>query len=159
MANDVATPVSASTEPPLFDTDIVPLGERALRRILDHVVAIGDEAETTYLEVKSDIDLGSKLGIAKVVKFLLGAANRRPQDAARHFRGYAVLVIGAKKGKPLASLANELLNPEAECHYCELPIPRTDEAEQGSYSHGYLGFCDEDCESSADLERQLSKDD
>ncbi|MFV4912834.1 hypothetical protein PFZ49_04545 [Microbacterium lacticum] len=112
MANDVATPVSASTEPPLFDTDIVPLGERALRRILDHVVAIGDEAETTYLEVKSDIDLASKLGIAKVAKFLLGAANRRPQDAARHFHGYAVLVIGAKKGEtvgvPRGSEAHEL---------------------------------------------------
>lgn len=101
MPNEVAQPVGDSIEPPFFDTDIVPLGERALRRILDHVVAVGDEAETTYLEVKSDIDLGSKLGIAKVAKFLLGAANRRPQDAVRHFRGYAVLVIGARKGEAI----------------------------------------------------------
>lgn len=33
-----------------------------------------------------------------LAKFLLGAANRRPQEAARHFHGYAVLVIGALKG-------------------------------------------------------------
>ncbi|WP_208012435.1 hypothetical protein [Cellulomonas shaoxiangyii] len=79
-------------------TDLIPLGERALRSILDHVNAVGDEAETTYLEVKSDLDLGSKVGVAKVAKFLLGSANRRPHEAARHFHGYAVLVIGAQKG-------------------------------------------------------------
>lgn len=98
MPNEDARALEDPAEP-LFDTDIVPLGERALRRILDHVVRVGDEAETTYLEIKSDIDLANKLGIAKVAKFLLGAANRRPQDAARHLRGYAVLVIGAKKGE------------------------------------------------------------
>lgn len=80
-----------------LDTAIVPLGERALRSILDHVNAVGDEAETTYLEVKSALDLTSKAATAKVAKFLLGAANRRPHEAARHFRGYAVLVIGAQK--------------------------------------------------------------
>ncbi len=80
------------------DTGAIPLGERAWRRILDHVVAVGDEAETNYLEVKSSLDVTSKIGTAKVAKFLLGAANRRPQEAARHFRGYAVLVVGAEKG-------------------------------------------------------------
>ncbi|MFI5951840.1 hypothetical protein ACIA8B_30250 [Micromonospora chalcea] len=79
-------------------TDVIPLGERAQRCILDHVIAIGDEAETTYLEVKSSLDLSSKVGVAKVAKFLLGAANRRPREAATHFHGYAVLVIGAQKG-------------------------------------------------------------
>ncbi|WP_141578734.1 hypothetical protein [Actinomadura sp. WMMA1423] len=82
-----------------LDTGMVPLGERALRSILGHVIAVGDEAETTYLEVKSSLDVKSKVGTAKVAKFLLGAANRRPQEAARHFHGYAVLVIGAEKGK------------------------------------------------------------
>lgn len=72
-----------------LDTAAVPLGERSLRRILDYAVAVGDEAETTHLEVKSDLDLGSKnkVGVAKVAKFLLGAANhrrpwRRPTSAA-----------------------------------------------------------------------------
>ncbi|WP_230207839.1 hypothetical protein [Microlunatus sp. Gsoil 973] len=77
---------------------MIPLGERALRSILDHVIDVGDEAETTYLEVKSSADPTSKSGSVKIAKFLLGAANRRPQEAAHHFRGYAVLVIGAGKG-------------------------------------------------------------
>lgn len=91
---------AASPEPKrvTLATDLIPLGERALRGILDHVIAVGDEAETTYLEVKSSLDLGSKAGVAKVAKFLLGSANRRPHEAARHFHGYAVLVIGAQKG-------------------------------------------------------------
>lgn len=83
----------------VLDTSIIPLGERALQSILDHVTAVGDEAESTYLEVKSSLDMTSKLAVAKIAKFLLGAANRRPTQSARHFRGYAVLVIGAEKGQ------------------------------------------------------------
>lgn len=83
-----------------MDVDIIPLGERALRSILDHVLAVGDEAETNYLEIKGSLDLTSTEGVAKVAKFLLGAANRRPQEAARYFYGYAVLVIGAQKESP-----------------------------------------------------------
>ncbi|XRQ08872.1 hypothetical protein ACN3XK_72380 [Actinomadura welshii] len=89
----------SGSERSALDTGMVPLGERALRSILGHVIAVGDEAETTYLEVKSSLDVKSKVGTAKVAKFLLGAANRRPQEAARHFHGYAVLVIGAEKDK------------------------------------------------------------
>ncbi|QNF95568.1 hypothetical protein [Janibacter sp. YB324] len=81
-----------------LNTDAVPLGERAWQGILDHVVAVGDAAETTYLEAKSTLDLTSKAGTAKVAKFLLGAANRLPHEAIRHFHGYAVLVIGAEAG-------------------------------------------------------------
>lgn len=81
-----------------MDINAVPLGERALKGILDHVVAVGDEAETSYLEVKSTLDLTATVGIAKVAKFLLGAANRRRREAARYLQGFAVLVIGAEKG-------------------------------------------------------------
>lgn len=84
-----------------FSTDIVPLGERAWQSVLDHVVAVGDAAETTYLEVKSTLDVASKAGRAKVAKFLLGAANRLPTEANRHFNGHAVLVIGAEAGSAL----------------------------------------------------------
>lgn len=95
-----------------MDADIIPLGERALRSILDHVLAVGDEAETSYLEIKSSLDLTSTEGVAKVAKFVLGAANRRPQEAARYFYGYAVLVIGAQKdraqGVPRGVEAHEL---------------------------------------------------
>lgn len=95
-----------------IDSGIAPLGERAWQSILDHVVTVGDAAETTYLEVKSDIDVASKVGTAKIAKFLLGAANRLPREAARHFQGYAVLVIGAAKGEaagvPRGTEAHEL---------------------------------------------------
>lgn len=98
MPADPAAAMPPEPKPVTLATDVIPLGERAQRSILDHVVAVGDEAETTYLEVKSSLDLNSKAGVAKVAKFLLGAANRRPREAARHFHGYAVLVIGARKG-------------------------------------------------------------
>ncbi|MFJ3229224.1 hypothetical protein ACIPJS_38565 [Streptomyces sp. NPDC086783] len=95
-----------------LDTSLIPLGERALQSVLDHVVAVGDEAETPYLEVKSPLDMNSKATAAKIAKFLLGAANRRPGEAARHFHGYAVLVIGAQKnsapGVPRGTEAHEL---------------------------------------------------
>lgn len=81
-----------------MNTDNIPLGERGLRSVLDHVLAVGDEAETSFVEVKSELDLTATQGVAKVAKFLLGVANRRPKEAARHFQGYAVLVIGAQKG-------------------------------------------------------------
>lgn len=92
--------MSPAPENRALDTDVIPLGERALRTILNHVVAVGDAAETSYLEVKGSLDMGSKAATAKIAKFLLGAANRRPLDASRHFRGYAVLVIGAGKERP-----------------------------------------------------------
>lgn len=98
MADDRVGSVGLSTRRSTLDTNVVPLGERALQRILDHVITIGDEAETSYLEVKSTLDMSSKVAAAKIAKFLLGAANRRPNEAARHLHGYAVLVIGAQKG-------------------------------------------------------------
>ena len=84
-----------------LDTNIVPLGERSWRRIIEYIEAVGDEAETPYLEVKSSLDLNSRSGIAKIAKFLLGTANRLPHEASRHFNGYAVLVIGAQKDSSL----------------------------------------------------------
>lgn len=84
-----------------LDTNIVPLGERSWRRIIEYIEAVGDEAETPYLEVKSSLDLNSRSGIAKVAKFLLGTANRLPHEASRNFNGYAVLVIGAQKDSSL----------------------------------------------------------
>lgn len=84
-----------------FNTDVIPLGEHALRVVLENVIARGDEAESNYLEVKAPLEMASKGTIAKIAKFLLGAANRRPAQAAQHFRGYCVLVIGAQKGSAL----------------------------------------------------------
>lgn len=107
MPDDHASSVGSA-----LDTDGIPLGERALRSVLDHVIAFGDEAETTYLEVKSTLDMNSKAAVAKIAKFLLGSANRRPSEATRHFHGYGMLVIGAQKddavGVPRGTEAHEL---------------------------------------------------
>lgn len=112
MPQDHGISAASGTARGGLDTNIIPLGERALRGVLDHVIAVGDEAESTYLEVKSTLDLESKTAAAKIAKFLLGVANRRPHEAARHFRGYAVLVIGAQKGSargvPRGTEAHEL---------------------------------------------------
>ncbi|HEX8081563.1 MAG TPA: hypothetical protein VF557_15230 [Jatrophihabitans sp.] len=82
----------------MLDTSVAPIGERRLQAILDEVIRGGDAAETDYLEAKSDVDLQDPLGLAKVAKFILGAANRPPAKAQRHFRGHAVMVIGAHAG-------------------------------------------------------------
>lgn len=80
-----------------------PTSFRSVRRIFDHVVAVVDEVELTYFDVQRDIDLGEKLGIAEVVNPILGAPNRHPQDPARHFRGYAMLVIDARAGEAVVA--------------------------------------------------------
>lgn len=112
MTADPAMASPSEPKPMGLDTATLPLGERSLRLILNHVLAVGDEAETNYLEVKRSLDLSSKTGVAKVAKFLLGAANRRPKEADSHFRGYAVMIIGAQKdaatGVPRGVEAHEL---------------------------------------------------
>lgn len=83
-----------------METDFAPMGETRLRQVLDAVVAEGDAAEYLGLEAKSDIDLSKKgVGVAKIAKFILGMANRMPEVAADHFKGYGVMVIGAGKGQ------------------------------------------------------------
>lgn len=84
--------------PPL-DTSRAPLGEVAASRLVEAIVARGDVAERHYLEVRSDVDLATKLGAAKVAKFILGAANRPLELAARAFGGYAVMILGVSEGQ------------------------------------------------------------
>lgn len=95
---DLTPPDGSDHGTSALDTRVIPLGERALRGVFDHVVAVGDEAETPYLEVKSPVDMSSKATSAG--------------EAARHFHGYAVLVIGAQKdrapGVPRSTEAHEL---------------------------------------------------
>lgn len=81
-----------------MDINHPPIGERQRRSILEAIRAGGDTTEKHYLEVKSTLDLTSKQDCAKVAKFILGAANRSPEMAARAFGGYAVMVIGAQQG-------------------------------------------------------------
>lgn len=81
-----------------LDTSRAPSGERTIRAIVDAVLEHGDQLEDHYLEIKSELDLTAKKDQAKLAKFFLGASNRMPDVAAKHFRGYAVMVIGASKG-------------------------------------------------------------
>ena len=58
---------SASPQPATFDTDTIPLGERSWHAILQHVMKVGDEAETSYLETKSTLG-GLFIGVFRVFK-------------------------------------------------------------------------------------------
>lgn len=81
------------------DTRRAPFGERAARNLVDGLADADDTVERHYLEVKSDIDLKSALGRAKVAKFILGAANRVPAVAQKYFEGHAVMVLGVGPGE------------------------------------------------------------
>lgn len=94
------------------DTSRPPLGERAAQALVDAVVASDDRVEDHYLEVKSDLDLTTKKDQAKLAKFILGAANRMPDDAAKHFDGYGVMVIGASQGQLVGFPPIEVLDIE-----------------------------------------------
>ena len=82
-----------------MDTSRAPMGERQRRAILDAIRQDGDIHEKHFLEVKSTFDLDSMDDCAKVAKFILGAANRSVELANRAFGGYAVMVLGAEKGR------------------------------------------------------------
>jgi len=81
-----------------IDLTRVPRGELAARVLVAALAQTDDRAERHFLEIKSSVDLKSKEGIAKVAKFILGAANRMPDVAARYFEGHAVMVLGVGAG-------------------------------------------------------------
>jgi hypothetical protein len=81
-----------------LDTSRPPHGERQRKALLAEIQAGGDTVENHYLELKRQLDFSSRDETTKIAKFILGAANRLPATAERHFGGYAVMVIGAEKG-------------------------------------------------------------
>lgn len=83
---------------PRVDTSRAPLGERAANALVDAIAAGDDRLERYYLEVKGTHDLTGARDRGKLAKFILGAANRMPDSAARAFGGYAVMVIGVVDG-------------------------------------------------------------
>ncbi|WP_431843021.1 hypothetical protein [Calidifontibacter indicus] len=92
------------------DTSRTPGGLGWATATVEAVVAHGDLAERHYLEVKSEVALEAPEGLAKLAKFILGAANRNPDIASTHFRGFAVLILGVGDGSrvgvsPLEKLA------------------------------------------------------
>ncbi len=97
---------------PGIDTTQAPRGVISARSLVDAVMASDDRVERHYLEAKSDLALTTKKDQAKLAKFILGAANRMPDKAAKAFEGYAVMVIGASADRcvgipPIETLAIE----------------------------------------------------
>ncbi|WP_133162918.1 hypothetical protein [Arthrobacter glacialis] len=90
--------------------------------MLAEILAGGDTAEKHYLEIKRQLDFSSKEETTKLAKFILGAANRLPATADRHFGGYAVMVIGAEKGGlPGVPAGTEVLDIEQKINKFLLP--------------------------------------
>jgi hypothetical protein len=56
------------------------------------------EQETNSLEWKGSLDLAAKKDRTKIVKAVLGFANRQPDEAARAFGGCAYLLVGVEAG-------------------------------------------------------------
>ncbi|MTD54070.1 hypothetical protein [Amycolatopsis pithecellobii] len=80
-----------------LDLTRLPKGQREWAEFIAALGMVDDRAERYFLELKSDVDLTTEPGRAKVAKFILGAANRLPERAARRFGGHALLVLGVAK--------------------------------------------------------------
>lgn len=105
-----------------MDTRRPPHGERQRNALLAEIVSGGDTAEKHYLEIKRQLDFSSKEETTKVAKFILGASNRLPETAERHFGGYAVMVVGAEKGGlPGVPAGTEILDIEQKINKFLLP--------------------------------------
>lgn len=105
-----------------MDTSRPPHGERQRQALLAEIVAGGDTTEQHYLEIKRQLDFSSKEETTKIAKFILGAANRLPAIAERHFGGYGVMVIGAEQGGlPGVPAGTEVLDIEQKINKFLLP--------------------------------------
>ncbi|MFC9840894.1 hypothetical protein ACFVKB_45140 [Rhodococcus sp. NPDC127530] len=70
-----------------------------MEAVVAAAVEQGDAIESHALEIKSDVNPTTKPGAAKIARFILGAANRLPADAAGKFEGYAYLMLGVAEGE------------------------------------------------------------
>ncbi|WP_430336270.1 hypothetical protein [Rhodococcus sp. ACT016] len=85
----------------MADPDLtrIPRGQREWAALVGVLSEDDDRAERHFLELKSQIDLSSTGGGAKVAKFVLGAANRDPEQAAKRFDGHALMVLGVSQAR------------------------------------------------------------
>lgn len=78
-----------------LDMDRLPSGVQGWGALIQELLAAGDDRhEGHHLELKSEIDMSTKAGRAKIAKFILATANRSPEIAARRFGGSAVMLVG-----------------------------------------------------------------
>lgn len=81
-----------------IDLAHLPSGQLAWRTLVDQISKVDATAERHFYELKSEIDLNTTVGRPKVAKFILGAANRDPDTAARRFDGRALMFLGIGEG-------------------------------------------------------------
>lgn len=78
-----------------LDMDRLPSGVQGWRTLVEELLAVGDDRhEGHHLELKSEVDMSTKAGRAKIAKFILATANRAPEFAASRFGGSAVMLVG-----------------------------------------------------------------
>lgn len=94
-ASDV-TPAVSENE---IDLARLPKGELGWSALVAYAVATDDRIERYFLEVKSDVDLNTRGGRAKVAKFILGSANRDPAAVKGRFDGHAIMLLGVGGGE------------------------------------------------------------
>ncbi|MBV1855782.1 hypothetical protein [Catellatospora tritici] len=81
------------------DLTRLPTGEMGWAALIGWLIESDDRVERYFLEVKSAVDLNIKADRAKVAKFILGAANRDPEQARRRFSGHALMILGIGDGR------------------------------------------------------------
>ncbi|MBF6340645.1 hypothetical protein IU450_32820 [Nocardia abscessus] len=92
-----------------FDVSRLPADPAEWQALVDALTRTDDYSETHYLEMKSALDMRDNADFMKIPRFILGAANRMPDDAAPYLGGHAIMVLGVKYGsaegleKPLES--------------------------------------------------------
>lgn len=72
----------------------LPQGPEERRQLVNALLEKSELRETDYLEVKSSFNLTDRKDQATVARFILGAANREPEIAARNLGGHAILIAG-----------------------------------------------------------------
>ncbi len=114
---------------PAPDLDLTrpPTGLKTASALVRAVAASDDRIERHYLEVKSDLQLNDAAHLAKIAKFILGAANRLPETAMKAFGGYAVLVAGVAPGEVRGVMPVEKLDLDKQIDkYLGVDGPRWD---------------------------------
>ena len=78
------------------DFSRLPSGQLGWSELVEEISKVDPTAERYFYEVKSDVDLNTNEGRAKVAKFVLGAANRDPVSSASRFEGRALMFLGVE---------------------------------------------------------------
>lgn len=84
----------------------LPISEEEWVALVRSVASWGDRAESRAIELKGgDLKPSSKEGAAKVARFVLGAANRKPPEEDDVLDGFAIMLIGVESDGTLSGAA------------------------------------------------------